>query len=105
MRVAWLDVHVAEQMLVHVMTVGVWVGGKQADVFIQIKSAAKRKIELLFLVLAHELAIDAFHGLARGQTHDEVWVGTQVVRNDASNTRRRSLVIGLYDYFHKRAGR
>src|SRR6266850_1932294 len=103
MRVPRLDVHMAEQMLVHVMTVGVWVGRKQAHIFIQIKSAAKRKIELLLLVFAHELTIDALHGLACGQAQDKVRIGTQVMGDNTGDKRRRRLIIGLYDYFHKRA--
>ena len=82
------------------MAVGVWVGWKQANVFIQIKSAAKGKIELRFLVPAHELAIDAFHGLARGQSQDEVGIGTQVMSDDARDERGGSFVSGLDDYFH-----
>ena len=101
MRIPRLDVHMPEQMLIHVMTVGVWIGGKQADVFIQIKSAAKRKIELLFLVPADEMAINAFHGLASGQAQNEVRVGTEVMGDDARNKGRSSFVSGLYDYFHK----
>ena len=54
---------------------------------------------------AHELAIDTFHGLARGQTQDEVRVGTQIMRDDARDEGCRSFVSGLYDYFHKKAGR
>ena len=54
---------------------------------------------------AHELAIDAFHGFARGQAQDEVGVGTQVMSDDARDERRGSFVSRLYDYFHKRAGR
>ncbi len=103
MRVPWLDVHMAEQMLVHIMTVGVWVGRKQPNIFIQIKSAAKRKIELLLFVPSHKLAIDALHGLTSGQAQDEVRVGTQVMRGYARDKRCRSFIIWLYYYFHKGA--
>src|SRR5437870_4262446 len=95
----------AEQMLVHVMAVGVWIGWKQADVFIQIESKAKGKIELLLLLHAYELLIDAFHSLAGGQAQHEVGIGTQVMSDDARDERRGSFVSGLYDYFHKRGGR
>ena len=105
MRVARINVHMMEQMVIHVVPVGIRIAGKQADVFVKVERAAQREIEFLLAMQAHELAINAFHGFSRGQSQDKVGIGTQIMSNDARDERRGSFVSGLYDYFHKRAGR
>jgi hypothetical protein len=39
--VSWFQVHMAEQVMFHVMAVGVWIRREEADVFVEIKSAAE----------------------------------------------------------------
>jgi len=47
-----INVHVAEQLVIHVEAVGVLVGGKQADILIEVKRATEREVELLSLMHA-----------------------------------------------------
>ena len=86
-----INVHVAEQMMIHVIPVGVRVGREQADIFIQVERAAQGEIKLLGLVHPHQVPIDAFHRLAGCQAQDQVRVGAQLTGNDAGHQRARRL--------------
>ena len=86
-----VNVHVAEQVVVHVVAVGVRVGGEQADVLVEVEGAAEGEVELLGLVQADEVAIDALHRLAGGQAEDEVRVGAEFAGDDARDQARRRL--------------
>ena len=80
-----VNVHVAEQVVIHVVPVRVRVGGEQADILVEVERAAEGEIELLGLVQADEVAIDAFHGLAGRQAEDELRVGAQFAGDDAGD--------------------
>ena len=100
----------AEQVVVHVVAVGVGVGGEQADILVEVEGAAQGEVELLGLVQSDEVAIDPLHGLAGGQAQNEVRVGPEFAGDDASGQGGGGFVIRLYDDFHapdsgKAAGR
>jgi hypothetical protein len=57
MGVPDVDVHVPEQVVLHVVTIRILVGGKQSDVLIEVKRAAQRKVEVLILVHANEVPV------------------------------------------------
>ena len=65
MPVARVNVHVPEKMFLQVMTAGVRIGWRQADVFVEVERAAGREIKFLLAMHPHEMAINAFHRLAR----------------------------------------
>src|SRR3954463_11228313 len=100
MSVSGVDIYKLEQMFIHVMPIRVRIGGEQADIFVQVKRRAERKIKSSFLVLPYQLTINALHGLAGGQTENQVRVGSQIVRHYARDQRRGRFVRWLYDYFH-----
>jgi len=100
MRVARVHVHVPKQMVIHVMAVGIGIGWKQTDVFVEVEGAAKGKIELLLLMKAHKIAIDTFHRFARSQAEHEVRIGTQLMGDDPRNERGGRFRVRLYDDFH-----
>src|ERR1035441_8885353 len=58
MGIPGVHVHMAEQVVVHVVAVGVRVGREQADILIEVERAAEGEVELLSLVQPDEVAID-----------------------------------------------
>ena len=96
-----INVHVAEQVVIHVVPIRVRVGREQADILVEVERAAEREVELLGLMDADEVAIDAFHRLAGRQAENEIRVGAQLAGDDASNQGRSGLLVRLYDYFHR----
>ena len=96
-----INVHVAEQVVIHVVAVGVRVGGKQADILVEVERAAEREIKLLSLVHADEVAIDAFHRLAGRQPQNEMRVGAQLAGHNPAHQGRGRFLIRLYDDFHR----
>ncbi len=96
-----VHIHVAEQVVIHVMPVRIRVGREQADILVQVERAAEREIELLHLVQANEVAIDAFHRLAGRQAEDEVRISAEFAGHDPRDQRRRGFLIRLYDDFHR----
>ena len=83
MRVARVNVHVPEKMFLHVMTVGVRIGRRQAYVFIEVERAAEREIEFLLAMHPHEMAINKFHRLARREAENEVRVRADFFCDDS----------------------
>jgi hypothetical protein len=96
-----VHVHMAEEVVIHVVAVRVRVRREQTDILVQVERAAEREIELLRLVEADEMAIDAFHRLAGRQAEDKLRVGTEFVGYDPRHQRRGSFLIRLYDDFHR----
>ena len=60
-RVGEVDIHPAEEVMIHVKAIGMLVLGGDADVFIQVERAAPREVQAFLLVLSHQSVIDAFH--------------------------------------------
>ena len=104
-RVPRVHVHMPEQVVVHVIAVGVRVRGEQPDIFIQVEGAAEREIELLLPVQAHQVLIDALHRAAGGQAQNQVRVGAQFAGHDSRHQGGGGFFIGLYDDFHGAQGK
>src|SRR5438105_4074029 len=83
MGVPGIQVYVTEEMMLHVVTVRVWVRRWKANVFVQVECAAQREVQFLFFVQAHKFAIDAFHCLPGGKTQNKMWISAQLMSNDA----------------------
>ena len=100
MRVPPVNVHVAEQVAVHVMPIRIRVVREQADVFVKIERPAQRKIQLLFCVPAHEVPVNLLHRRAGRQAEDEARMGAEFARDDARHQRRGGFLVRLNNDFH-----
>ena len=47
-----------------------------------------------------ELSINALHGLASGETEDEVRIGAEIMADNASDEQSRAFLVRLNDDFH-----
>ena len=90
----------SKQVLIHVMPIGIWVRRKEADVLVQVESAAQGKIEFLLLMHADEVTIDSLHRVACSQAKDQVGIGPQFMGDHSGNEGRRRVFIWLDDDFH-----
>jgi hypothetical protein len=82
-RVSGVHVHMVEEVVIHVVAVGIRVGGKKANVFVEVERAAKGEIKMLFLMVADQVTVNAFHGLAGGEAENEVRIGAQFLFDNA----------------------
>ena len=83
MSISRIDIHGAKQVFIHVMPVRVWIRSNQPHIFVQVKGAAERKIELLLLVELDQMPVHALHRFARGQTQHQVGIGPQIMGHNA----------------------
>ena len=99
--VAGVDVHLPEQVVVHVMAVGIRVGGHQAHIFIQVKGAAEGEIEVFLPVHVDEVPVNTLHGGTCRKTKDHVGIGPQFACNDLGDQSRGGLFCRLNQNFHR----
>jgi hypothetical protein len=99
MGVPRVDVHMPKEMMLHVMTIGVGVRRKQADILIEVERAAEGEIQVLILVQPDEVTVDQLHGFSGGKSEDEVRVGPQFSRHHPGDQTRGGFLVGLNDDF------
>ncbi len=87
-------------MLVHVIPVGIGVIRGQADVFIEIKRAALRKIKFLVAMHPRKVCVDGFHRPAGGETEDRIRTDMKFLFNDSSDQLHGGFGAGADNAFH-----
>src|SRR5438034_5100202 len=100
MGVAQVHVHVPEQVLVHVVAKGVRIVRVQADVFVEVESAAERKIQALFAMHPHQQTVNRLHRASGRQTQDQMRVGPQFLCDDACHQSRGGVCVRSNNHFH-----
>ena len=83
MGVALVDVDFVEQMIVHIVAVGILVRAVESDVFIKVEGLAEREIQTFRLVPVRKVRVKAFHGAPGGKTEGIRRFGFDFVGNDA----------------------
>ena len=83
MGVALVDVDLVEEMVVHVVAVGVLILRRQPDVLVQIEGLGQRKVDLALLVQLGEFGVDVLHGRAGGEAEAEFGLGVDRVGDHA----------------------
>src|SRR5579862_2926784 len=100
MHSIWVDIDMPPEMLLHVVVIGVWVVDGEADVFIEVESAATGKVEMRVAVQVGQVAINEVHGPAGGKAEDGFRIAPDICRDDACDQGCGRLLIWLNNDFH-----
>jgi len=99
-RVPHVNVHMTEQVVIHVVAVRIRVGWKEADVFVEVEGAAQREVEVLVLVHSREVSIDALHRGAGCEAEHEMGIEPELPGDHASDQGSGCFRIRLNNNFH-----
>ena len=80
-RIGKVNIHSTKQMMIHVKAVGVFVLGRDADVFIQVERAAPREVQTFAPLQSDQPVIDTFHRAAGGQPQHQLRFRAQPCRD------------------------
>ena len=95
-----VDIHLAEQVLVHEIPVALGVLLGQAAVLIQIDSSDLGEIQIAFVVPVHQLGISAHRGAAGGKTQYTVRLHDDLCGDDVGRFAGHILIIFCADDLH-----
>ena len=99
-RVAPVNVDPAEKMPVHVVAVRMRILGQEADIFVEVKRAAKGEIEPLAPMQFGQMPVNLLHRSAGGQAKRERRLRLQTPCNQARHEQRGLFRRRLNDDFH-----
>ena len=100
MGIAQINVHPIEKVHVHVMSVGMRVAAAQSNIFVQIESAGRGKIQCFLAVEPDQSRIDRFHRASGGKTQHGARIRLNFSCDDACHKLDRGGNAGLNYYFH-----
>ena len=98
----WGDIEMIEEIFVHKSVVASWVGGVEADIFIEVKSGDSAKVEGLFLMEPNEFAVERERSASRGEAEDGGGFFPDEISDLASGSDGGECGRGLNDDFHRK---
>ena len=99
-RIARIDVHVSEQVLVHVMPVRVRIARRQADVLVEVKGAAQGEIQSFFPLHPHQEPVNRLHRAPGRQAQHQVRIRAQFLCDDPRHQLGGCIIGWSNDDFH-----